>query len=34
MLKNALRGGVTRSLALHAHKKALSSAILDLDVSD
>ena len=22
MLKNALRGGVTRSLALHAHKKA------------
>lgn len=34
MLKNALGGGVTRSLALHTHGKALSSAILDLDVSD
>ena len=34
VLKNALGGGVTRSLALDAHGKALSSAILDLDVSD
>ena len=34
VLKNALGGGVTRSLALHTHGKALSSAILDLDVSD
>ena len=27
-----LRGGVTRSLALDAHGKSLSSALLDLDI--
>lgn len=32
VLKEALGGGVTRSLALDAHGKGLSSALLDLDV--
>jgi hypothetical protein len=34
VLKNALGGGVTRSLALDAHGKSLSSALLDLDVPE
>jgi hypothetical protein len=34
VLKGALGGGVTRSLALDAHGKGLSSALLDLDVPD
>jgi hypothetical protein len=33
VMKHALGGGVTRSLALDAHGKSLSSALLDLDVS-
>jgi hypothetical protein len=32
VLRDALGGGVTRSLALDAHGKGLSSAILDLDI--
>ena len=32
VLQNALGGGVTRSLALDAHGKCLSSAILSLDI--
>lgn len=32
VMTNALGGGVTRSLALDAHGKSLSSALLDLDV--
>jgi hypothetical protein len=32
VLHNALAGGVTRSLALDAHGKGLSSALLDLDI--
>ena len=32
VLHNALRGGVTRSLAIDAHGKSLSSALLDLDL--
>jgi hypothetical protein len=32
VLKNALGGGVTRSLALDAHGKGLSSAILDMEL--
>ena len=32
VLHGALGGGVTRSLALDAHGKALSSALLDLDL--
>jgi hypothetical protein len=32
VLRSALGGGVTRSLALDAHGKSLSSAVLDLDV--
>ena len=32
VLRNALGGGVTRSLALDAHGKGLSSALLDLDI--
>jgi hypothetical protein len=32
VMKGALGGGVTRSLALDAHGKSLSSALLDLDV--
>lgn len=34
VLKGALGGGVTRSLALDAHGKGLSSALLDLDLPD
>ena len=34
VMKRALGGGVTRSLALDAHGKSLSSALLDLDVPD
>jgi hypothetical protein len=30
----ALGGGVTRSLALDAHGKSLSSALLDLEIGD
>jgi hypothetical protein len=32
VLKGALGGGVTRSLALDAHGKGLSSALLDLEL--
>ena len=32
VMKGALGGGVTRSLALDAHGKGLSSALLDLDL--
>jgi hypothetical protein len=34
VLRSALGGGVTRSLALDAHGKSLSSAVLDLDILD
>jgi len=34
VLTAALGGGVTRSLALDAHGKSLSSALLDLDLPD
>lgn len=34
VLINALGGGVTRSLALDAHGKGLSSALLDLELPD
>jgi hypothetical protein len=34
VLYNALGGGVTRSLALDAHGKSLSSALLDLDIPE
>ena len=34
VMKHALSGGVTRSLALDAHGKSLSSALLDLDIPD
>ena len=34
VLQRALGGGVTRSLALDAHGKSLSSALLDLEVAD
>jgi hypothetical protein len=34
VLGNALGGGVTRSLALDAHGKALSSALMDLEIED
>jgi hypothetical protein len=34
VLHNALGGGVTRSLALDAHGKCLSSAILSLPIDD
>jgi hypothetical protein len=34
VMKHALGGGVTRSLALDAHGKSLSSALLDLDLPD
>lgn len=33
VMKGALGGGVTRSLALDAHGKSLSSALLDLDLT-
>jgi hypothetical protein len=32
VLEGALGGGVTRSLALDAHGKSLSSLMLDLDI--
>jgi hypothetical protein len=32
-MSNTLGGGVTRSLALDAHGKSLSSALLDLEIS-
>lgn len=34
VLGQALGGGVTRSLALDAHGKSLSSALMDLDMPD
>ena len=34
VVRDALAGGVTRSLALDAHGKALSSALLGLDIDD
>ena len=34
VMDQALGGGVTRSLALDAHGKSLSSALLDLDIED
>src|SRR3954466_15125405 len=34
VLRDTLGGGVTRSLALDAHGKGLSSAILDLEIPD
>jgi hypothetical protein len=34
VLKGALGGGVTRSLALDAHGKGLGSALLDLEIPD
>ena len=34
VLKEALGGGVTRSLALDAHGKSLSSALLELELPD
>jgi len=34
VLGQALAGGVTRSLALDAHGKSLSSAVMDLDISE
>ena len=34
VLRGALGGGVTRSLALDPHGKSLSSALLDLDLPD
>lgn len=33
VLHGALKGGVTRSLALDAHGKCLSSAILDMEIA-
>jgi len=33
-MHKALRGGVTRSLALDAHGKGLSSALLDMDLEN
>jgi hypothetical protein len=34
VMRQALGGGVTRSLALDAHGKSLSSALLDLEIED
>ena len=34
VLNQALGGGVTRSLALDAHGKSLSTALLDLEIDD
>jgi hypothetical protein len=34
VMRNALGGGVTRSLALDAHGKGLSSALLDMDLEN
>jgi hypothetical protein len=33
VMRNALGGGVTRSLALDTHGKCLASAILDMEIS-
>lgn len=34
VMKDALGGGVTRSLAIDAHGKSLSSALLDMEVPE
>jgi hypothetical protein len=34
VMQHALGGGVTRSLALDAHGKSLSSALLNMDLPD
>lgn len=34
VLKDALGGGVTRSLSLDSHGKSLSSAFLDMEIKD
>ncbi len=34
VMHDALGGGVTRSLALDAHGKTLSAAILDIEIDD
>jgi hypothetical protein len=34
VLKDALGGGVTRSLSLDSHGKSLSSAFLDMEIAD
>ncbi|HWQ61790.1 MAG TPA: hypothetical protein VN521_05725 [Negativicutes bacterium] len=34
VMKKALGGGVTRTLALDIHGKSLSSALLNMDISD
>lgn len=34
VMKNALGGGVTRTLALDIHGKSLSSALLNLEIED
>lgn len=34
VMRKALGGGVTRSLAIDAHGKCLASALLDLDIPD
>jgi hypothetical protein len=34
VLKEALGGGVTRSLSLDSHGKSLSSAFLDMEIAD
>ncbi len=34
VMNDALGGGVTRSLALDAHGKTLSSAVLDIELND
>lgn len=34
VMRQALGGGVTRSLVLDTHGKSLSSALLDLDIGD
>jgi hypothetical protein len=34
VMRKALGGGVTRSLALDAHGKGLSSALLDIDIEN
>lgn len=34
VIENLLKGGVTRSIALDAHGKALAFAVLDLDLPD
>lgn len=34
VLRGALRGGVTRSLALDAHGKCLGSAVLEMEIEE